>query len=189
MSTSLTTKPTPKGAHLLSGTATQSSQHGSGSAGKAVDGNTNQQYRGNSCTHTKNKSPWWKLSLGQEMSIDRVEVWNRADCCGNRLRGVQVKVGSQLCGSLTASTAKQTMRCNAMMGVVVELKMPRNDYLSLCEVKVYGTKPTPKGAHLLSGMATNESLNLYPVNLARNSIINLLSRADHSCSPPNGIFC
>ena len=158
MSTSLTTKPTPKGAHLLSGTATQSSQHGSGSAGKAVDGNTNQQYRGNSCTHTKNKSPWWKLSLGQEMSIDRVEVWNRADCCGNRLTGVQVKVGSQLCGSLTSSTAKQTIGCNEKMGAVVELKMPRNDYLSLCEVKVYGTKPTPAGVHMLSGTATRSAV-------------------------------
>ena len=134
---------------LLYGTATQSSVGWSGSPGRAVDGNTHQQYGGGSCTHTQNNSPWWRLTLDQEMSIDRVEVWNRADCCGSRLNGVEIKVGSQLCGTLSSSTAKQEIGCNGKVGTVVELSMPRNDYLTLCEVKAFGTA-TPGATVVIS---------------------------------------
>ena len=125
---------------MLSGAATQSSEASNGSPGKAVDGGTNQQYPGGSCTHTASASPWWRLTLAQGNLISKVEVWNRVDGgsdISSRLNGVQVKVGSQLCGTLSGSTAKQTIVCG-QTGTVVELQMPRNEYLSLCEVKVFG---------------------------------------------------
>ena len=105
-----------------------------------MDGNTNQAYPGASCTHTQNHGqPWWRLALGAAKSIDRVEVWNRSDCCSNRLNGVQVKVDLQLCGTLSAAKGKQSVSCGGKSGSTVELKMPRSDYLTLCEVKVYGS--------------------------------------------------
>ena len=131
---------------LLSGVATQSSEGWGGTAARAVDGEINQQYSGNSCTHTTNSGhPWWKLTLATPKQIGKVEVWNRADCCSSRLNGVQVKVDSQLCGTLDASTGMQTVHCNKR-GSVMEIKMPRSDYLSLCEVKVYGGT---EGDHVL----------------------------------------
>ena len=126
---------------LVSGTASQSSEGWSGAPSRAIDGNTAQSYRSSSCTHTRNTgNPWWKLTMAAEQAIAKVEVWNRADCCRSRLNGVQVKIGSHLCGTLSGSTSVQTMSCGNKRGTVVEFKMPRSDYLTLCEVKVYAAK-------------------------------------------------
>jgi hypothetical protein len=127
----------------LTGDTRQSSEDWHGAPGRAVDGNTNQNYHGGSCTHTHNWGhPWWRLQFDAEKEVDKVEVWNRADCCRSRLSGVQVivrgRLGNQLCGTLSPSTAKQTVSCRGASAAMVELKMPRKDYLSLCEVKVYG---------------------------------------------------
>merc|ERR1712216_702979 len=74
-----------------------------------------------------------------EKQIVKVDIWNRADCCGSRLNGAQVKVDSQLCGTLSASVGMQSVICNKR-GSVVEIKMPRSDSLTLCEVKVYESR-------------------------------------------------
>jgi hypothetical protein len=129
---------------LLDGLARQSSEGWGGAPRRAVDGNTAQNYHGNSCTHTQNwGKPWWRLQFDAEKEVDKVEVWNRADCCSSRLAGVQVitrgRLGNQLCGTLSLSTAKQTVSCRGASAAMVELRMPRKDYLSLCEVKVYGS--------------------------------------------------
>ena len=74
--------------------------------------------------------------LKYEMIDVPVQVWNRADCCSSRLNGVEVKVGSSVCGSLSSTTSVQTIMCNKQ-GSALVLQMPRSDYLTLCEVKVY----------------------------------------------------
>jgi hypothetical protein len=44
-------------------------------------------------THTFVDSPaWWEVDLGQERSIETVEIWNRTDCCGDRLSNYYVLV-------------------------------------------------------------------------------------------------
>jgi len=44
----------------------------------AVDGNTNSDFNGHSCTHTNlNEIGWWAVDLGQETSIARVRITNR----------------------------------------------------------------------------------------------------------------
>lgn len=54
-----------------------------GGSYKAVDGNTNQSYIGNSCTHTELRyDSKWEVDLGRESIIDHVVIYNRQDCCG-----------------------------------------------------------------------------------------------------------
>jgi WD40 repeat protein/tetratricopeptide (TPR) repeat protein/energy-coupling factor transporter ATP-binding protein EcfA2 len=74
----------------LAGTARQSSDYESNTAGKAtaeraVDGNTDGQYVNRSVTHTAqrtNHDPWWEVDLGGEKTIDRIVLWNRTDRLG-----------------------------------------------------------------------------------------------------------
>jgi len=72
----------------------QSTTAFNGDSARAVDGNTDQNFHSGSCTHTdKDQDAWWRVDLKKETLIHSVEVYNRADCCGNRLNGFQVKVG------------------------------------------------------------------------------------------------
>jgi hypothetical protein len=130
-------KPVPE-VTALKGKTSQSSEGWSGGPSRAVDGNAAQSYGSGTCTHTTNSGkPWWKLDFGSSKTVVKVQVWNRSDCCASRLNGVQVKVGSSVCGTLTSSTSTQTVTCNKK-GSSLVMQMPRSDYLTLCEVKVTG---------------------------------------------------
>merc|ERR1712072_47579 len=52
-------------------------------------------YGGGSCTHThSNQNAWWRVDLQSTRRIEKVEVWNRGDCCGSRLNGFEVHVSN-----------------------------------------------------------------------------------------------
>jgi hypothetical protein len=124
---------------LLHGKASQSSEGWGGKPSRAIDGNTNQRYPSNSCTHTHRAGrPWWKLDFGSSKMVSKVQVWNRADCCNARLAGALVKVGTSVCGTLGNSKSMQTINCNNKVGTYLMIQQARSDYLTLCEVKVYG---------------------------------------------------
>ncbi|MCA9262720.1 MAG: discoidin domain-containing protein [Planctomycetales bacterium] len=75
------------------GEASQSSVDYDGEAKRAVDGNTEQVYQKGSVTHTKSEpNPWWRVNLGGVKEVGRIVVWNRGDCCGDRLAGAVVEV-------------------------------------------------------------------------------------------------
>jgi hypothetical protein len=55
-------------------------------AGYAVDGNTDGEFLNSSTTHTqKEQGAWWQVDLGSKKSIDQIIIYNRIDCCANRL--------------------------------------------------------------------------------------------------------
>ncbi len=75
------------------GKATQSSVDYGGEPTRGNDGSTNQDYNDGSITHTKTeKDPWWQLDLNGVKDIGRIKVWNRGDCCGERLKDAIVEV-------------------------------------------------------------------------------------------------
>jgi hypothetical protein len=65
----------------VGGTAEQSSTAYSGTAARAIDGNTDGRYSlANSTTHTSGEdSPWWEVRLAEPSAIERIRVWNRTD--------------------------------------------------------------------------------------------------------------
>ena len=73
------------------GKATQSSVGYNSPASKAIDGNHNGGFASCSCTNSE-RHAWWELDLGGEFEIDSVAVWNRTDCCPERLDQLSIKI-------------------------------------------------------------------------------------------------
>lgn len=73
------------------GKATQSSIGYNSPASKAIDGNHNGSFASCSCTNSE-RNAWWEIDLGDEFPIDSVAVWNRTDCCPERLDHLSIQV-------------------------------------------------------------------------------------------------
>jgi len=75
------------------GSASQSSTFVDGEASRAVDGDTSGDYSNGSVTHTVNEpGAWWQVDLGEDHPLDRVVLWNRTDCCMDRLSNFRLIV-------------------------------------------------------------------------------------------------
>ncbi|WP_205303893.1 alpha-L-fucosidase [Nonomuraea montanisoli] len=70
--------------------ASQSSTGYGAPATRAVDGNIDGAFASGSVTHTSetplDTDPWWQVDLGTVQHVSAIKLWNRADCCSNRLR-------------------------------------------------------------------------------------------------------
>ncbi|XP_034615489.1 uncharacterized protein LOC117871842 [Trachemys scripta elegans] len=163
--------PPPGARNLALGRpATQSSTYvdndrtGNAVAGKAVDGKRDGKWVQGSCSHTQfDTEPWWTVDLGSRQSVSAVIVKNREDeCCGERIRGAQIRVGDSLadhgkqnpiCGTITDTRpgSVSTICCYGLEGRYVTIVIPgRAEYLTLCEVEViaHGCAPPPGGKEL-----------------------------------------
>ena len=67
-------------------------------ANKAVDGNIAADlFKDRTCSHTEEEdNPWWKVDFGKMYSIAGVEITNRGDCCGERLKKFTITVDDHL---------------------------------------------------------------------------------------------
>ena len=65
----------------LKGKAQQSEDAYGGVASRAIDGNTNTSWGGNSITHTpeNHPNPWWEVDLRAEVPIEKLVIWNRVE--------------------------------------------------------------------------------------------------------------
>ncbi|KAL7990238.1 hypothetical protein Chor_010592 [Crotalus horridus] len=123
-----------------------------GSPDKAVDGDCNGTWSHASCSHTNlERNPGWYVDLGESHKIYAVVVRNREDCCGERLFEAEVHLGDSLedhgrsnprCGIIlnTSPGSITTIYCNGQRGRYVSVHLPREGYLTICEVEVYGTQ-------------------------------------------------
>lgn len=76
------------------GKAKQSSVIYNGKPELAIDGNTDGVFANGSTTHTEEGSanPWWEVDLGKSYNISKISVWNRVDCCNERLTNYTIKI-------------------------------------------------------------------------------------------------
>jgi F5/8 type C domain len=73
----------------------QSSTAVGGMAARAVDGNTDGDFTHGSVTHTDSEqSPWIQVDLESVQAIGQVVIWNRTDCCAERLHDFTVRVSN-----------------------------------------------------------------------------------------------
>lgn len=73
--------------------ASQSSVHGGGIPSRAVDGNWDGNWSKGSVTHTqKEPQPWWQVDLGSVQQVGTVVLYNRTDCCAERLSNFRLLV-------------------------------------------------------------------------------------------------
>ena len=80
----------------LYGTATQSNTLDNGArpaAHKAIDGNTDGNFGVGSTTHTAGGSnAFWEVDLNSTFHIDNIRLFNRTDCCGDRLSNYDIQI-------------------------------------------------------------------------------------------------
>ncbi|MBV5349780.1 discoidin domain-containing protein [bacterium] len=137
--------------------ARQSSTGYGGTARYAVDGNKDGNFNANSVTHTNNApNEWWEVDLGRPQHIHEIKLWNRTDCCGERLSNFHVFVSQHPLPSGSLSTVlhnpaiwqqhfsgvagRETTIPVSAVGRYVRIQLAGQNWLSLAEVEVIGTE-------------------------------------------------
>ena len=135
--------------------ATQSSTNSGASASRAVDGNTNGTFSAGSVTHTNyDTNAWWQVNLGATYQLDSIQLWNRTDCCANRLSNFYVFVSAtDMTGRSLTSLVNDTTIWRFQVtgqaptklhvpayvnGRFVRVQLAGSNNLSLAEVQVFG---------------------------------------------------
>eukprot|EP00746_Dinoflagellata_sp_MGD_P141507 gnl/MRDRNA2_/MRDRNA2_74607_c0_seq1.p1 gnl/MRDRNA2_/MRDRNA2_74607_c0~~gnl/MRDRNA2_/MRDRNA2_74607_c0_seq1.p1 ORF type:complete len:531 (+),score=79.93 gnl/MRDRNA2_/MRDRNA2_74607_c0_seq1:34-1626(+) len=131
-------------------TSQSSTRAGGGESERAVDGNSDAEWAGQSCTHTfatGERHPWWQVDIGQVKPIGRVRLRNRKEA-SERLDRWQVRVGMEVnpwrnapCGQERGTVGSQEWvevdcegRQGSHVGVVIHSD---KGILTLCEVEVF----------------------------------------------------
>ncbi|XP_076027600.1 uncharacterized protein LOC143016913 [Genypterus blacodes] len=146
----------PTGENLaIYGKATQSSMYNwqsiSGIPYNAIDGNRANHWAKASCTHTLHDyGAWWRLDLGRTHKVFAVHIATR-DILPERIAGAEIRIGDSLdnngnnnprCALITYIQAGAFIdfKCKWMDGRYVNVVIPgRKEFLTLCEVEVYGS--------------------------------------------------
>lgn len=155
----------PAATNLAQGkTATQSTEWpGGATAARAVDGITDGVFINGSVSHTREAqpNPWWRVDLGSVQSIGDIEIWNRTDCCAERLAGYTVSVldaaGAPVWSSTRTGhpTPRETVATGGVSGRYVSVSLAgASRTLSLAEVIV---RPAPAPNLALGKPATQSS--------------------------------
>jgi hypothetical protein len=145
------------------GTASQSSTDFGGAASRAIDDNTNGNYFAGSVSHTAlEAAAFWEVSFLDDFVIDNVTVFNRTDCCGDRLRNVRLSVfdgASEVFGtdlftapgtfapeSFNVDTVDATGDRVRIQYLGAGANRPGDSYLQLAEVQVFAEPPGTGGS-------------------------------------------
>jgi hypothetical protein len=113
-------------------------------ANKAVDGNTGGDYASFQVTNTGNDyQAWWQVDLGVVYSVDSVRVWNRTDCCADRLSNFDVKLSTD--GQTWTNVSNFAGQCGrpsvlnfvAKNARFVRVQLRGTNFLNLAEVEVF----------------------------------------------------
>lgn len=136
--------------------ATQSSVGWRAPASRAVDGNTSGVFGQGSVTHTElAANNWWQVDLGALNDLHSIRIWNRTDCCAERLANAYVLVSSsdmtgRSFAALMADPAVSrtlisrlsepslSLALSGVSGRYVRVQLVEANYLSLAEVEVFG---------------------------------------------------
>ncbi|XP_019614393.1 PREDICTED: sushi, von Willebrand factor type A, EGF and pentraxin domain-containing protein 1-like [Branchiostoma belcheri] len=156
--------------------AYQTSTGWNGPAELAVDGNTDGDYDAGSCTHTVGvpgeTDPSWWVDLGQSYMVDRIVVFNRMECCQERLNPFNIHIGDSdqvstnpKCGGdhqIDVNQPSISVSCQGMRGRYVGVRLPGpNRILTLCEVQVFSDVPCPVLTAPVDGTMTGHRYFFY----------------------------
>lgn len=140
------------------GIASQISTDYGGVASRAIDGDTQGFYWANSVTSTAFEvQPWWQVVLAVPVPVEQVVVWNRTDCCSERLSDYTVSLwfqGEQVDSRFFAGTSPVSASFSFadVVADTVRIQLSGSNWLSLAEVQVFTSPvPEPQGWVLMLG--------------------------------------
>lgn len=136
----------------------QSSIHGWGASSLAVDGNTNGDFFKKSVTHTSDTNsmnPYWEVDLIKNYKINEIQLYNRTDCCADRLKNfyiflsnkkfesdnIQLSIGNNNIHSVYIADKIEcptSIQLNYITAKYIRIQKLNSDPLSISEVKVFG---------------------------------------------------
>jgi hypothetical protein len=126
-----------------------SSTHAHYSAAKCIDGDTS-----TFCHSGNQQNPWLQLDLGSIKHVTMVRIFNRVDCCMERLNDHSIYLGNNpnnplsnaLCNqeTVTAKIGPYEESCNGR-GRYVYIRQNKHTILNLGEIEIYG--PANNGWH------------------------------------------
>lgn len=131
--------------------------------GSAVDGNTDGNYTNGSVSHTnEGTGEFWQVDLGKVYDIERIKLYNRTDCCPERLNNFTILVTED--GNWNTATAfaqGEPYSTNPIRefsgnsrGRWVRIILNGKGYLSLAEVEVFGPDTPAARSTLLTETKT-----------------------------------
>ncbi|MCJ7622722.1 MAG: discoidin domain-containing protein [Anaerolineaceae bacterium] len=142
--------------------ASQSSNysHPYSDAYRAVDGVTDGEFLAGSTTHTEfENQPWWQVDLGKVVGIQKIKIWNRTDCCSNRLQDFYILVSDVPFVStslnstilqpgvsgyhISGEAGRPTKVAVNRTGRYVRVQLVGANYLSISELEVWGGSIVP----------------------------------------------
>jgi hypothetical protein len=109
-------------------------------AGKGTDG---QKYDTFLFHTAEEQSPWWEVDLGAEYAIENVILYNRVECCQDRVRGLQVLLSSDGENYKLVYThdnyafRDRRVDIGGLRARFVRVQLTYRGYLHLQEVEVY----------------------------------------------------
>jgi hypothetical protein len=165
-------------------------------ANRAVDGNTDGNHLSKSINHTNyDVNAWWQVDLGSATAINTITLWNRTDCCSNRLTNFFVFVANydmtgKGFGDLVVdntvwryslgTTAPTTLNIPVnTTGRYVRVQLAGTNNLHLAEVQVFGTAPSVSdGVYLVKAVHSGKCMEVAGAGTANGSNVQ-----QWSCEP------
>jgi hypothetical protein len=110
-------------------------------ASKCIDGD-----HASKCSTQNKLDSWLKLDLGAQHAVSAVKIWNRADCCQERLGAHVIETSNDdaswtICftGTLPSSVGPFTEACASSSARFVRVRLDgHSEYLNLGDVEVVG---------------------------------------------------
>jgi len=92
------------------------------------------------CIHTLNDKdgPWWMAKFGAEVTVTKIQLLNRGDCCGSRLNKAKVFIGDATCGTIENPPQGEwvSVNCKAK-GSFLKIQATPGQYLHFCGLKIW----------------------------------------------------
>jgi len=139
--------------------ATQSSTSSGGSASRAIDNDVSGSWVLDSVTQTGfDNEAWWQVDMQSVIQVNSVRMWNRTDCCGDRLSNFYLFVSDLPFASTDVATTLADPNVTSIFyagaapdyltlepgvsGRYIRVQLTGQNYLSLAEVQVNTTQLT-----------------------------------------------
>jgi len=112
-------------------------------ASRAIDGRHDATWWSDgSCVHSGNGPTWWKADFGGKMhAVKEVRIWQRRDCCGDRVNGLKIKIGNEVCVKKTKNGGKgyNSFMCEngPATGDFIQI-FSEKEPINICEIEVWG---------------------------------------------------
>ncbi len=128
-------------------------------SGRVVDGN------GDTFNHTNSQQgAWWEVDLGSTQNIGQVRIWNRGNCCQNRLSNFDIRVFDRRGGSQIKSvyvsgqpSANGTSYNVDATGRVIRIQLRGNNFLHMDQVSVFAGSGGNTGGNTTAGRTCNDA--------------------------------